>query len=62
MHLLYQHLHQLCNHLMTFFVFVQQQQQPLCIFTEPNISTAALKVIKTSTDTQLAFILSLRPP
>ena len=33
-----------------------------CVWTEPSISTAALKVIKTSTDTQLAFILSLWPP
>lgn len=48
-----------CTCPMSLFVCVQRAE---CVWTEPNISTAALRVIKTSTDTQLAFILSLRPP
>lgn len=51
--------HRPCTCPMSLFVCVLQAE---CVWTEPNISTAALRVIKTSTDTQLAFILSLRPP
>lgn len=55
-------LEQDSEHQSCFHVFLCLCAAAVCVWTEPSISTAALKVIKTSTDTQLAFILSLWPP